>query len=180
MEKQEEILWILVILIFWTSAWMFYNFQIRPHYQPNPLLNDPLTKFKIELPSHFKCHIKNVSSRPENNDCNNEDIDGWTIGHLAIYFTIGLFVKDVEWYVLAISYACEIWEFVAGWRARWILDPLTNFSGYILGRMVSRYFEFKPPELVVDNYKIAILVALLMVQLHFCHPSKMNLTSSTI
>jgi len=189
MITKEQLDLILFILIGWTAVWMYYNKYIRPKYKPNPLLNDPLTQFKIELPSQFKCYIKNVSSRKENNDCRNEDIDGWTLGHIAIYFTIGLFVHDVEWAVLFISFGCEIWEYFAGWRARWVLDPLTNFAGYMLGVMTAKQLGLKAAmasstslsvnDIGVDVHsvlKTCILLLLLAIQLHYCHPSKMNYT----
>ena len=50
---------IVVLLIIWVIVWFLYNNLIRKRYK-NPLLEDPLTKCSIELPSWMKCYIKNV------------------------------------------------------------------------------------------------------------------------
>jgi len=30
------------------------------------------------------------------------------------------------------SFACEAFEYLAGWRAKWIVDPAANLAGYAL------------------------------------------------
>ena len=77
---------LLVIFIGWTLIWILYNFVIRPRYKPNPLLDDPMTKFKIDIPDWAKCWIKSVSTNPKNNDCSKGNLNLPTTG-----FTLSLF-----------------------------------------------------------------------------------------
>jgi hypothetical protein len=138
----------------------------------NPLLEDPLTKFSVEVPSYMKCYIKNVSKKPENNDCNKENLDGWTLGHIAIYYSIGLFIPNAHILMLILSYICEFWEYFIGWRARWVLDPITNLFGYHLGTIHAKYWK---PEFPIDlpatiNTNIILSIILLAI-LQLNHPN---------
>jgi len=162
---------VIIILIAWIWVWVAYNYLIRPHFA-NPLLNDPLTRFAIDLPDSMKCYVKDVSRRAENNDCTKENLDGWSLGHLAIYYTIGLYVPDAHAMVLAVSMGCEVWEYYAGWRARWLLDPLTNVLGYQLGVWHARHWQPAFPIAVPTNAAATVmLVAALLVSLHINNPN---------
>ena len=161
---------LLVIFIIWTLIWILYNFIIRPHYKPNPLLDDPMTKFKINVPDWAKCWIKPVSTNPKNNDCSKENIDGWTIGHLLIYITIGIFIKNIDVLIIIVSVFCEIWEYFSGWRARWILDPITNYTGYFIGKNISTKFVIPTANLSTCN-----LLFIFLLELAFCHPKIVGL-----
>ena len=168
---RNELIKIAVLLIIWVIVWMLYNVSIRPMY-PNPLLDDPLTTFKISLPDCTKCYIKEVSTNPDNNDCTKEDIDGWTLGHIAIYYTIGLFVPNIHFEVFIISMLCEIWEYRCGWRARWIVDPITNLLGYQLGVWHAQHCKPKfPLNLPQTNKTLVILLFLFAIFLHMNSPS---------
>lgn len=165
---------ITVLLIIWVIIWMVYNVTIRPMY-PNPLLDDPLTCYKISLPDCMKCYIKEVSTNPNNNDCTKEDIDGWTLGHIAIYYTIGLFVPTIHFEVFIISMICEIWEYFCGWRARWVVDPLTNLLGYQLGVWHSQQCNPKfPLNLPPTNKTLFISLIILAIVLHMNCPSMLG------
>lgn len=153
---------ILIILIFWTLLWAGYNFIIRPHYD-NPLLDDPLTRYSIDLPPSLKCYIKEVSSRPENNVCDKENLDGWSLGHFAIYFTIGLFVPNAYFWVFLISVICEVWEYIKGWRARWFLDPIVNLLGYTAGTLVGPVrFPIAISESLVGTFGLGAFLYILL------------------
>lgn len=159
-----------IILLLWVFIWMLYNQLIRSRYN-NPLLDDPLTRFTLELPAALKCYVKDVSSRPENNDCSKENLDGWSLGHLAIYYTIGLFVRDIHFVILAISIICEVWEYAVGWRARWFLDPIVNIIGYHLGVMHGKALNLKFPIGVSSDWRVTISILLvLLVVLHVNNP----------
>ena len=86
---RTELIKIAVLLIIWVIIWMIYNVSIRPMY-PNPLLDDPLTTFKILLPDCTKCYIKEVSTNPDNNDCTKEDrrVDTRSYCHLLYNWPI--------------------------------------------------------------------------------------------
>jgi hypothetical protein len=161
----------LIVLIMWVFVWFIYNNTLRKLYK-NPLLEDPLTKFSIEVPSYMKCYIKNVSKKPENNDCSKENLDGWTLGHIAIYYTIGLFVPNAHLLMLIISYLCEFWEYFMGWRARWVLDPITNLLGYHLGTMSANVWHPKfPIDVPGDNITTILLSVFTVAILQLNHPN---------
>ena len=171
MINREDSIKIITLLIVWVMIWMAYNLAIRPMYK-NPLLDDPLTAYKIELPDSMKCYIKEVSTNPLNNDCTKEDIDGWTLGHIAIYYTIGLFVPNIHKEVLVLSVICEMWEYYFGWRARWIVDPITNLLGYQLGVWHSKYWKPAFPFSLPDTTKtLVILIIILIIVLQVNCPS---------
>ena len=126
---------VICILLFWNTCWLVYNKFIRTQFK-DPINGDPLSVFKIDLPKRLKGHIRNVSKSPEMNNPDDESVNGWTLGHIAIYLTLGLFVSNSYTFVILISLFNELWEYYAGWRARWFLDPVTNMFGYCLGRFL--------------------------------------------
>lgn len=123
---------IMLLLNSWTCLWMYYNFHIRTMF-PNPLTDDPMSVYRIDLPDSCKCIVKQVSTNPINNFCETEGLDGWTVGHLLIYSSIGAFVPGHYGSIFFVSVVCEMWEYYFGWRARWFVDPITNMIGYIVG-----------------------------------------------
>jgi hypothetical protein len=98
---------------------------------------------KLTFPTPFwmSCAIPYVSHNPKKNKCENVKLDGWSIGHVLIYFTIGLVLPGYWAQILALSFACEAFEYAVGWRARWIIDPLANIGGYLLGHIYYLNFE---------------------------------------
>jgi hypothetical protein len=161
----------LVVITVWVLLWFLYNAFVRSMY-PNPKLDDPLTKFSIELPSFLKCNIKNVSKNPKDNDCNKENLDGWSIAHFFIYYSIGLFVPNAHLLMLIISYICESWEYFMGWRARWIADPLTNLLGYHIGTLHANSLHPKfPLDIPGTNMTTIGLSVFLLGILQLNHPN---------
>jgi hypothetical protein len=110
------------------------------------------------------------------NNPDDESINGWTIGHIMIYLTLGIFVSNSYTFVILISLFNELWEYYAGWRSRWFLDPITNMFGYCLGRFIVLLNIFpilnKPIGLYVANQNMPtflltiILGILLLLSIH--------------
>ena len=159
---------ILSLLTFWTFVWMYYNSKIRTKYE-NHLIMDPISTFKIaELPSFMKCWIKEVSTNPINNDCTKESLDGWSIGHIVIYLSIGLLVPNHYKTITFFSVACEIWEYYMGWRARWFLCPATNIFGYVIGSVFNKIIKLPYERMyksmsspIITSFSTGILTVLL-------------------
>lgn len=127
----------LAVLVPWTGAFVAYNRLVRPLFA-DPVRGDPLSRLHFfRLPAVLRCVVPLNSTRAEN-DCAAESVDGWTLAHLAIWATVGLHVKGQHLAVLLASLLFEAWEWAADWRARWVLDPLTNLAGYALGAAVAR------------------------------------------
>ena len=122
----------------------------------------------MELPENMKCWIKSVSTNPINNDCTRESIDGWSIGHIVIYLSIGLLVPHHYKTITFVSFACEAWEYVMGWRARWFLCPATNLLGYYIGSYFNKIIKLPYEKMyrsmsspMITSFSSGILTALL-------------------
>ena len=67
-------------------------------------------------------------------------VDGWSAYHLFDHLIAGVLYPHVSFeyhFVLFQSVICEVGEFLAGERARFVVDPATNLLGYLLGNAVS-------------------------------------------
>lgn len=133
----QDINILLLILFIWCIPWYLYNCLIRSKTY------HPLSKIFINLPQWITCTIPYVHKDPiKNKDaCKLVHFDGWCIGHILIYLTIGLFFTGKYTEVFIISILCEIYEYIVGWRAKWILDPLVNMIGYVLGDLINKIFH---------------------------------------
>ena len=85
----------------------------------------------LEIPYSIKCTIG-----AEN--CAKGDASTWIVIHFVIYVLIGLFVPDCYVEILVISIACELIEAGFGHISKFIVDPMVNMAGYIIGSALSR------------------------------------------
>lgn len=163
---------IIWVLAFWILLWWSYNFLIRtPDFHPMGIV-------LFDMPHVLKCTIKEVSRTPEKNDCNNAKCDMWSIGHLLIYISIGYIFPNHYLFILILSILCEAFEYIVGWRARWICDVLTNMIGYILGSLLAYRFYYDLSKLPYVQTPlsgivgmITIIILLTVNQPHFMlHP----------
>lgn len=118
------------VLLLWCIPWWIYNCFLRTKKF------HPMGKNVFYTPKWMSCAIPYVSTNPKKNNCENVKFDGWSIGHILIYMTLGMVLPGYWFQILILSYACEIFEYIVGWRARWIIDPLVNMFGYLLGHLV--------------------------------------------
>lgn len=127
---------LLFIGVAWCMLWWMYNYFIRtPSFHP-------LGTIFLHVPSWIQNLTPNVSLNPKKNDPKLLNIDGWSIGHVLIYATIGLFFPGKYIEILLISFLCETYEYAVGWRARWLLDPVANMIGYIAGSLAEKHYNF--------------------------------------
>lgn len=152
---------VLLILTFWCIPWYVYNCYIRTKEF------HPMGHLKFPTPRWMSCAIPYVSTNPKKNNCENVKFDGWSIGHVAIYFTLGLVLPGHWLSVLALSIGCELFEYMVGWRARWIIDPVANLVGYALGHM---YFIVLPWVWMQYGTTTAIIFVLLLFILFMNRP----------
>ena len=127
---------LLLIGATWCMLWWFYNYCIR-----SPTCN-PLGTILMHVPPWIQKLTPKVSSDPKKNNTKLLNIDGWSIGHFLIYTSIGLFFQGKYAEVLLISLLCETYEYMTGWRARWLLDPAVNLLGYTFGTFLETQFQF--------------------------------------
>ena len=118
---------LLLIGVAWCMLWWMYNYFIRTH------VFHPMGTVLLHVPSWIQKLTPHVSTNPKKNDPKLLNIDGWSVGHVLIYASIGLFFPNRYAEILIISVVCEAYEYAVGWRARWLLDPAANMLGYVLG-----------------------------------------------
>ena len=122
---------VLVVVLVSCLLWWPYNRFVRQHVHfMGTVIWDP--------PRWIKCDIfPNISNNPKKNLCEKVNIDMWSVGHFVLYTAIGLLVPGKYAFVLALSIACEIFEYYSGWRAKWIFDPVVNMLGYAAGSVLA-------------------------------------------
>lgn len=145
---------VLLLLLFWSVLWYLYNRFLRSKEF------HPMGTEVIHTPRWLSCAIPYVSWDPKKNKCENVKFDGWSLGHIAIYFTIGLVFPGHYGAMLALSIACEIFEYAVGWRARWLVDPIANMIGYALGHAF--FIDLSRYPIISESYvtSVTALIAL--------------------
>jgi len=128
---------LLLIGVAWCMMWWIYNYFIR-----TPAFN-PMGTVLLRVPSWIQKLTPHVSTNPTKNDTKLLNLDGWSVGHFLIYASIGLFFPNRYAEIFIISLMCEAYEYVVGWRARWLLDPVVNMLGYIAGSAVEIRHKLK-------------------------------------
>jgi len=84
-------------------------------------------KWHIKIPERLKCAFGERR-------CDEGDFNIWTVAHFAIYFIAGWMWPGHFWFFLGMSLACEAFEvWLAGFNAKWMLDPFVNMLGYVTG-----------------------------------------------
>lgn len=137
----------VAILCFYIIIWYLYSLIIKGVFGVQLMDTTKL----IELPKWSKCYGLPTSTNPAFDDCNSCDIDGWSIAHFVVYFTLGAIVPGHYSMALLVSILCEVYEYAMGWRTRWWQDPVVNMIGYVVGSMMSRYFN-KPREIMYKHF----------------------------
>lgn len=149
---------LLLVLIAWCIPWYVYNRFIRTkEFHPMG------THVPIPTPQFLSCAIPYVSRNPKKNDCTKVKFDLWSVGHVLIYATIGMVLPGYWLPVLILSILCEAFEYIVGWRARWLIDPIANLFGYAIGHMV--YVKLTMPWLVAPIATVYLSVALAIILL---------------
>jgi hypothetical protein len=92
------------------------------HYYPMPRMGKPI----IEVPYGMKCYFGQK-------DCENGDFTIFTIFHLISYIVVGYVVPGYYLEIFVISILCELLEYGMGFEAKYLLDPLVNEIGYVIG-----------------------------------------------
>ena len=157
---------VLLVLVVWSIPWWIYNRFIRTDKF------HPIGDVKFPTPKWMSCAIPYVSTNPKKNFCENVKFDGWSLGHIGIYFTLGLLVPGLWKEVLGISLGCELFEYVVGWRARWIIDPVANCFGYLLGHIY--YINLDNFKWLSNKYTTFGLAIFMILILYLNRPAMMN------
>lgn len=119
---------IIVMLSIFTVIILIYNQTYKAKY------GDFLTNFKIsDVPDSIKCMFGE-------DNCEEGDIDGWSICHGLMYFIIGLIAPNYYITITAVSVVFELVQPFLGNSSRYIINPLVNLTGYTIGSIMSKNF----------------------------------------
>lgn len=142
-----------VLFIYLLSAiiWYVYNATYRKVY------GDVVDKLPtIEMPYFMKCPVKYAK-------CEEGYIDGWSYLHIALHFIAGFFFPGEDLFVIFLSYLTEAMEYFAGYRARFIVDPLINYVSYKIGELFNPR-EYQSP-LRISKVVLLLLILTLLIAL---------------
>ena len=118
-----------VVLILWLitiSLRYFCNFGMT-HNKKKRFWDRVIFK----MPKSVKCFIGDIN-------CKKGDITLWTVFHFIIYFVVGVFLPHHYIEILLISIGCELLESGIGHTSKYIVDPVVNMLGYIIGSQFSK------------------------------------------
>lgn len=157
---------IIICITFSMIFWFCYNRYIRKY-------NGDKFEFTLfKFPKQIKCLYPNVALKEKKNICEDADFDGWSILHVILYFFMGLIFPGEYIFVIIISFISELWEYISGWRARWLVDPLVNFSSYFIASQLSYKYnlDFCSKYKIKDQY--ALISSLILILFLFINNPK--------
>lgn len=97
------------------------------HYYPSTQVKGSI----IPMPYGMKCYFGE-------DKCENGNFTIFSVFHLIGYTLIGYFVPNCYLEIIIISFACEFLEVGLRFESKFILDPLINFTGYVIGSQLSK------------------------------------------
>lgn len=156
---------LLLLSNFWLLLWLIYIIIF------NIILNKDLLRFVIiKLPKWSKCY--NIPITINNNyQCYESDIDIYSVMHVLIWMTAGIFFPNMYITAISITILFEFFEYFVGFRARWWQDLVANMIGYTIGNLLLRnMIVSKNKKLILGYfnniniiYSFIILVILLLL-----------------
>jgi hypothetical protein len=141
---KDDIKNIIILLLIFTLAWQLYDFTYKARY------GDFLKNIHVaDVPYEVKCFFGEEN-------CDEGDIDGWSLISLVVYFIIGYLVPNQYLFIIAISILFEISKPIFGSNAKIIVDPLINLTGYAIGSLLSgrkNTYQNKYELFVTNSYR---------------------------
>jgi len=88
----------------------------------------------IEVPESLRCFFGETT-------CGHGNVVIWTVFHVILYIIAGILIPNHYLIMLLISILCEGIESSLGITSKFIIDPLFNMFGYLIGNLISMYFK---------------------------------------
>ena len=133
-----------------TCLWGIYLFSFK---NPNP--NNKYSFGECLFEYLYPMPIINRNGELDYEKC----LDGWSINHFFIYFTIGLLFPKEYFLVVILSLICEILEILGKSRGR-LSDIIINSIGYFVGSQLSNYMNIKVQ--IADDSREMIMPCMLL------------------
>lgn len=135
----EQVKKIIIIIVILTIIFQVYNMTYKARY------GDFLHQLKITtVHDSVKCFFGE-------DGCEEGDIDGWTLIHGLMYGLIGYYIPNHYLAIIIISIVFELVQPYLGNRARYIVNPLVNLTGYGIGSVLSKKKSFKEKYQVIEK-----------------------------
>lgn len=112
-----------IFILLWNVTIAFRYVYL--HYYPNQVNENPI----FRVPYGLKCYF----GEPR---CETGDFTVFTVIHLISYTIIGYLVPGLYLEILVISIACEFLELGINFQSKFILDPIVNMTGYVIGTQI--------------------------------------------
>ena len=151
---------VIYSLTIFTCLWGLYLFLFK---DPNP--NKKYSFGECLIDYIYQMPIINRNRELDYEKC----LDGWSINHFFIYFTVGLLFPREYLLVVFLSVLCEIMEIIGRSRGR-LSDIIINFSGYLLGSYLTNHMGLKVQ--IQDDCLVMLLPSILLMMLVFAKIGK--------
>lgn len=125
MTDKNQIKKIIILILIFAILWKIYCYIFRSKYS---FINE--NENEIEIPKSIKCFFGEEN-------CEEGNIDSWTLFLAFIYFVIGLIIPNQYLAIIIISIIFEFIEPVLGNRSKFIIGPLANLTGYTIGSLIT-------------------------------------------
>jgi hypothetical protein len=129
-EDYNTLCLIYAIVIFLWNITVMVRFIYLSSY-PQAEIKDPIFK----VPCGLKCYFGEPG-------CEGGDFTVFSIIHLVMYIIIGWIVPGLYIEVFFTSVACEFLEAGIGFQTKFILDPIVNMIGYIIGTQLKYLYNY--------------------------------------
>ena len=134
----NSILKIIILLIVFGILWHIYtssNIGSQNDMQ--------FSKKIMDVPKSIKCFFSDQH-------CNEANLDAGSVVQLIVYFIIGLMVPNHYVAIIIISIIIEIAKPFFGYRSKYVVNPIINFTGYLIGSALSHQCNKKQ---ITYNYR---------------------------
>lgn len=117
-----NIIFLILIIIILVTAFVFISKIVNQTLSEN----NPLKMHIATVPHSIKCLIKYPN-------CDNNDIDGWTLMQGLIFFIVGFMIPNTYLAALIVAILLAIVKRYFGEKPKFIINPLISMAGYTLG-----------------------------------------------
>lgn len=112
---------IIILLTIFAVIYQIYNYFYKSTF---------INQIKIaDIPLEVKCFFKEPN-------CEEGDLDGWSIVYFLIYFIIGLVIPDQYITIVVILVFIEIVKPLGGYKPKYFINPLIGLTGYSIGSFI--------------------------------------------